>query len=209
MSHSELNEPGVEEIDNEESHVVPDKEKTLHNTIPDSRKDSVNSYESGSAFDFISDDQDLEDDGQSTETRSEKIINDDGIVLVSSYFSNENEDAQDKSGETRENEIAEKMVLDVKATVTEEKQLPGDVDIDNGGARTEKQRGAEKPDMPSSRRELGIRNETLEDLEGVIGNDSDDVSYDVQLDEEEKFEVYLETLKSREKSLRLVTIFFF
>ena len=57
---------------------------------------------------------------------------------------------------------------------------------------------------------VSIHDETMRDLKNVLDQDGSiptDVSYELKLNEEEKIEIYLETLKSRETALRYVSCY--
>ena len=56
--------------------------------------------------------------------------------------------------------------------------------------------------------DIAVHDETMRDLKSVLdqgGSISTDVSYELKLNEDEKIEIYLETLKSRETALRYVS----
>ena len=175
--------------------------------------ESIGSCESGSAFGFISEDRGLND------CRHEVEANSGDIMPGGGYLPFEDGSAQDETDTIacangkpirREEETAEivngRLKRDTVA-VCEDCGCSNEVcTCANDNAEVEEKDDIGDSDIGPNRTDLGIRNETLEDLKGISGKNSEDASYDVHLDDEEKFEVYLETLKSRESSLRFVKI---
>ena len=190
------------------------REETSSNEGRNNRKESTSSFGSGSAFGFISDDQVPKDITHEPENTSEQNISSDEIKQLSNDLPLESPFTQKGAEQTpvaREQPSvgrdmkAEKGELDIIVSNDKTDKVSDDTCYDKSKIGGENEAGGD-PDSQANRSDLEIRSQTLEDLKGIIGQNLEDVSYDVSLNEDEKFELYVETLKSREKSLRLVHI---
>jgi len=209
-SFSFISKPIASELKDKEKQAVLSREETSSNEERNNRKESTSSFGSGSAFGFISDDQVPKDITHEPENTSEQNISSDEIKQLSNDLPLESQFTQKGAEQTpvaREQPSvgrdmkAEKGELDIIVSNDKTDEVSDDTCYDESKIGGENEAGGD-PDSQANRSDLEIRSQTLEDLKGIIGQNLEDVSYDVSLNEDEKFELYVETLKSREKSLR-------
>ena len=201
-------EPISSDLKDKERQAALSREETSSNEGRDSRKDSTSSYGSSSAFGFISDDRAPEDIVHEAESTSEQTISSE----MSNYLPLESSCAHDGVEQTpvvreRPSVGGDTVAGKDESAIIVSKSKRNNVSDDYCGDESKIGGGIEAggdPDSRANRSDIEIQSQTLEDLKGIIGQNLEDVSYDVSLDEDEKFELYVETLKSREKSLRLV-----
>lgn len=210
----------VKNFDDDDKSEAASKEDSLKDYDGDNREESISSYESGSLFDFISDNH---ESGKSSKNEN-PLVRDVSKKNGDSFDKNEhlsvkNIDAKDDS-DVNVKDNHEKYSLETPDTQNETNKIHDDTTEELSDLKYPKETvitaeesshidmnsgGEETSETPENKNDIEIRNETLQDLEGILeisGHDVSMASYDLHLDEEEKFEVYLETLKSREASLK-------
>lgn len=202
----------VEDTDNGE-------ESSPRETNKDVRKESLSNREGGSVFGFIADDHASEElKGSNTETEEKLRTTEYSVGECSAFVDGANEKRINDSTQKAEDMVADNgkendghclpLTGNGEFEVCEAEQIAEDlINTDYSAGRSDITKGTDESEGAISGSRVGMRHESLQELEDVLENNGNEsssvpVSYDLQLDEEEKFEVYLETLKSRETALR-------
>ena len=212
-------ESEVKDFEDDEKEMVATYNDSL-NDGRNNRKESVSSYESGSVFDFIADDKDsAECKKEMTGENGEEVVKirdnlqerDDGGCVGGQLHIDATVEVKEQPNEAGKDvgkhKVATNEGIQHEMMEREETRKANNdnfsLNDDEEDINSEDDDAAEA-NIKTKDEKIGgeIRSETFQDLKDVLEKEQNDVTYEVQLDDEEKFEVYLETLKSREKALR-------